>query len=203
VQNGFLVNGAGYYLMGLPIDPKTHNPIGSMPTVLQFQNSFIPAQPTSLINYGANLPTDPITANTNASVPGSDLLNPAYFISNPLAISPQAPTMTGIGAALTPDAPASNLTINGVTIPLSAGQTASNIAAAITGSTAGVSATIDGTTHETVLTSADAATAIDIQSASTGSIDEPRAERRHDRSDQPHHAACGCIWPDANCSIRQ
>jgi flagellar hook protein FlgE len=187
VQNGFLVNGAGYYLMGVPIDPKTHNPIGSVPTVLQFQNSFIPAQQTSLINYGANLPTDPITANTNPSVPGSDLLNPVYFISNPLAISPQAPTMTGIGAVLTPDAPASrtgtadttgyvvpagggNLTINGVTISLTAGQTASDIAAAITSSTAGVSATIDGTTHEIVLTSADAATSIDIKSASTASI---------------------------------
>jgi flagellar hook protein FlgE len=63
-----------------------------------------------------------------------------------------------------------NITINGVTISLTAGQTASDIAAAITSSTAGVSATIDGTTHEIVLTSADAATAIDIQSASTGSI---------------------------------
>ena len=63
-----------------------------------------------------------------------------------------------------------NITINGVTISLIAGRTASDIAAAITSSTAGVSATIDGTTHEIVLTSADAATAIDIQSASTGSI---------------------------------
>jgi flagellar hook protein FlgE len=187
VQNGYLVNGAGYYLMGVAVDPKTHNPIGSVPTVLQFQNSFLPAQPTTQINYGANLPTDPVTTNTNASVPGSDLLNPVNFISNPLAISPQAPTLIGTGAALTPDAPASrtgtadttgyvvptgggNITINGVTISLTAGQTASDIAAAITGSAAGVSATVDGTTHEIVLTSADAATAIDIQSASTGSI---------------------------------
>jgi flagellar hook protein FlgE len=187
VQNGFLVNGSGYYLMGVRIDPTTHNPIGSVPTVLQFQNSFIPAQPTTQINYGANLPTDPITANTNSSVPGSDLLNPVYFISNPLAISAQPPTMTGINAALLPDAKASrtgtadttgyvvpagggNLTINGVTISLTAGQTASDIATAISSSTAGVSATIDGTTHEIVLTSADAATSIDIQSASTGGI---------------------------------
>jgi flagellar hook protein FlgE len=187
VQNGYLVNGAGYYLMGVAVDPKTHNPIGSVPTVLQFQNSFIPAQSTTQINYGANLPTDPTTANTNASVPGSDLLNPVYFVSNPLAVSSQAPTLTGIGAVLTPDAPASrtgtadttgyvvpsgggNITINGVTISLTAGQTASDIATAITSSTAGVSATVNGTTHEIVLTSADAATAIDIQSASTAGI---------------------------------
>jgi flagellar hook protein FlgE len=187
VQNGYLVNGAGYYLMGVAVDPKTHNPIGSVPTVLQFQNSFIPAQSTTQINYGANLPTDPTTANTNASVPGSDLLNPVYFVSNPLAVSSQAPTLTGIGAVLTPDAPASrtgtadttgyvvpsgggNITINGVTISLTAGQTASDIATAITSSTAGVSATVNATTHEIVLTSADAATAIDIQSASTAGI---------------------------------
>src|ERR1700677_2971699 len=28
VQDGYLVNGAGYYLMGVPIDPTTDNPIG-------------------------------------------------------------------------------------------------------------------------------------------------------------------------------
>ena len=30
--NGNLVNGAGYYLMGVPVDPKTGNPLGSVPT---------------------------------------------------------------------------------------------------------------------------------------------------------------------------
>jgi len=42
--NGNLVNGAGYYLMGVPVDPITGNPLGSAPTVLQFNNSFVPAQ---------------------------------------------------------------------------------------------------------------------------------------------------------------
>ena len=30
--NGNLVNGAGYYLMGVTVDPKTGNPLGSVPT---------------------------------------------------------------------------------------------------------------------------------------------------------------------------
>ena len=42
--NGNLVNGAGYYLMGVSVDPKTGNPIGNVPQVLQFQNNFVPAQ---------------------------------------------------------------------------------------------------------------------------------------------------------------
>ena len=45
--NGNLVNGAGYYLMGVTVDPKTGNPLGSVPQVLQFQNNFVPAQATS------------------------------------------------------------------------------------------------------------------------------------------------------------
>ena len=45
--NGNLVNGAGYYLMGVTVDPKTGNPTGNVPQVLQFQNNFIPAQATT------------------------------------------------------------------------------------------------------------------------------------------------------------
>src|SRR3954469_5957130 len=65
--NGNLVNGAGYYLMGVAVDPKTGNPLGNVPQVLQFQNSFVPAQATSSIQYAANLPTTPTTpASTTA-----------------------------------------------------------------------------------------------------------------------------------------
>jgi len=48
--NGHLVNGAGYYLMGVAVDPKTGNPLGNVPQVLQFQNNFIPAQTTTSIH---------------------------------------------------------------------------------------------------------------------------------------------------------
>ena len=43
-SGGYLVNGAGYYLMGIPINPTTGNPVGSSPQVLQFNNDFVPAQ---------------------------------------------------------------------------------------------------------------------------------------------------------------
>src|SRR3978361_2387949 len=50
--NGNLVNGAGYYLMGVAVDSKTGNPLGNVPQVLQFQNTFVPAQATTTIQYG-------------------------------------------------------------------------------------------------------------------------------------------------------
>ena len=42
-QERYLVNGAGYYLAGIPVDPSTGNLVGSVPTLLQFQNDFLPA----------------------------------------------------------------------------------------------------------------------------------------------------------------
>jgi len=58
-STGNLVNGAGYYLMGIPIDAATGNPVGSSPQVLQFNNDFVPAQATTAIQYQANLPSSP------------------------------------------------------------------------------------------------------------------------------------------------
>jgi flagellar hook protein FlgE len=93
--NGNLVNGAGYYLMGVTVDPKTGNPLGSVPTILQFQNNFIPAQPTSTIQYGANLPTTPATTASTTATPGTITaaggLNPADFSSNPVVFGTAAP----------------------------------------------------------------------------------------------------------------
>ncbi|HTC03921.1 MAG TPA: flagellar hook protein FlgE [Xanthobacteraceae bacterium] len=75
-SNGYLVNGAGYYLMGIPVDPATGAPTASSPQVLQFNNDFLPAQATTSINYAANLP----------SAPPTGVLDPANFTatSNPL-----------------------------------------------------------------------------------------------------------------------
>jgi flagellar hook protein FlgE len=93
--NGNLVNGAGYYLMGVTVDPKTGNPLGSVPTILQFQNNFIPAQPTSTIQYGANLPTTPATTASTTATAGTITaaggLNPADFSSNPVVFGTAAP----------------------------------------------------------------------------------------------------------------
>ncbi len=84
--NGNLVNGAGYYLMGVAVDPKTGNPLGNVPTVLQFQNNFIPAQATTTITYSANLPATPSTAASANAQPGTITaaggLNPGDFIGN-------------------------------------------------------------------------------------------------------------------------
>jgi len=78
-QFGYLVNGAGYYLEGIPIDAKTGNPIGNALAPLQFNNAFLPATPTSAITYGANLPSYPQTTNAKAAFPGTELLNPQDF----------------------------------------------------------------------------------------------------------------------------
>jgi flagellar hook protein FlgE len=102
--NGNLVNGAGYYLLGVTVDPKTGNPIGNVPQVLQFQNNFIPAQATTKITYAANLPTKPATVASSTAAVGSLTalggLNPADFTVNP--------QITG-----TPAAPYTNATYTG------------------------------------------------------------------------------------------
>ena len=93
-SGGYLVNGAGYYLMGVPINPTTGNPVGSSPQVLQFTNDFVPAQATTAITYQLNLP----------STPKSGMLSGSDFEANPLAGAAPAAVITGSGATLSPDA---------------------------------------------------------------------------------------------------
>ena len=92
--NGNLVNGAGYYLMGVAVDPKTGNPLGNVPQVLQFENNFIPAQTTTSISYAANLPSTPTTATSATSPPGTinalGGLNAYDFTVNPMPTSTPA-----------------------------------------------------------------------------------------------------------------
>src|SRR5450759_1362619 len=76
---GYLVNGSGYFLEGMPIDPATGNPVGTTAAPLQFQNNFLPANPTTQITYGVNLPATPKTAAFDPSVPNSELLKPVDF----------------------------------------------------------------------------------------------------------------------------
>src|SRR6202046_2063007 len=94
--NGYLVNGAGYYLMGTTVDPKTGNPTGSVSTVLQFQNNFVPAQATTAIQYAANLPTVPSTTASSTAAAGTITaqggLNPSDFgVNTPLGAGTPAP----------------------------------------------------------------------------------------------------------------
>ena len=93
-KSGYLVNGAGYYLEGVPIDPTTGNPSGSSPQVLKFQNDFLPAQVTTKIDYRANLASYPFTTKHDTSVQGSELIAPGSFSTghNPLVVgTPAAP----------------------------------------------------------------------------------------------------------------
>ena len=98
-KSGFLVNGAGYYLEGIPIDPTTGNVTGSTPKVLKFGNDFLPSQPTTAVTYRANLASYPLTTKHDTSVPGSELLNVADFTSNPRIIgTPASPFVDGAKA---------------------------------------------------------------------------------------------------------
>ncbi len=95
-KNGFLVNGAGYYLKGLPIDPATQNISGSVPQVLRVSSSFLPAQQTTRVNYGLNLPQLPQTPQYKLSqTAGSELLSPGDFMT----VAPDI-TATRTGAAM-------------------------------------------------------------------------------------------------------
>jgi flagellar hook protein FlgE len=95
--NGYLVNGSGYFLEGIPIDPTTGNPVGSVATPLQFQGNFLPASATTQVNYGINLPSTPQTNAFVATTPNSELLNPTDFSAG------HDPTVAGTGIVVASD----------------------------------------------------------------------------------------------------
>ncbi len=98
--NGNLVNGSGYFLMGVPVDSKTGNPLGNVPQVLQFKNNFVAAQKTTSISYAANLPATPTTTAKATATPGTITaaggLDPADFSVDP--------TVAGTGTVIADDA---------------------------------------------------------------------------------------------------
>jgi flagellar hook protein FlgE len=150
--NGNLVNGAGYYLMGVSVDPKTGNPTGNVPTVLQFQNNFIPAQATTALTYAANLPTTPkTTASTSAAantITADGGINPADFSTghSPLQSGTTSPiTSTGFtGSVVNNDDTAGAAQITSSTqLVGTASSTSNDLATAITN---GSTLTINGTT---------------------------------------------------------
>lgn len=77
-KDGFLVNGAGYYLTGLPIDQATGNPAGDATEMIQITNDALNAEATQEIEYRLNLPSNPLTANavSDPDTPGSELWTP-------------------------------------------------------------------------------------------------------------------------------
>jgi flagellar hook protein FlgE len=149
-QNGYLVNGAGYYLQGIPINPTTGAPTGSSPQVLQFNNDFVPAQQTTSIQYAANLP----------STPSSGVLNPSDFEANPLAGAPVAASIVGTGATLSPDKVAIG---TGTQTALAGSTTLASL-----GITSGQTITVDDGTHTTSYTSTGTDTVANLISAING-----------------------------------
>lgn len=75
-KNGYLVNGAGNYLVGYTVDPNTDAVTGATPDVLRFTNDLVPAKATTSIEYRANIPASPITAATTTTA-GSELIGAA------------------------------------------------------------------------------------------------------------------------------
>jgi flagellar hook protein FlgE len=189
-KSGFLVNGAGYYLMGIPIDSTTGNLIGSAPQVLKFQNDFLSAQATTSVDYRANLASYPLTSGHDVNIPRSELLDPSNFIANPLVGPASAAQITGTGATLLPDAPAKitastplpgaminagSFTINGSgPINITAGMNAAAVKAAINAAAPPglvIPVTQDGTGH-LQLQSVDADTTLVIASGSAAMLAE-------------------------------
>jgi len=80
---GYMVNGAGYYLKGLPIDTATGNISGSVPEVIKIDNAFLPARQTTNIDYKLNLPQIPQTVAYNEATPNSDLLVVGDYATDP------------------------------------------------------------------------------------------------------------------------
>ncbi len=119
-KGGYLVNGSGYYLKGLPIDPRTQNISGSVPQVLRISTAFLPAQQTTRVNYQLNLPQLPKTTayiQGNAT-PGTELLQPSDF----LPMTPDTPATTS-GASATAATLTSTLAGPGDTLTITIGAT--------------------------------------------------------------------------------
>jgi flagellar hook protein FlgE len=164
--SGFLVNGAGYFLMGETVDPKTGNPTGNVPTVLNFSNNFVPAQATTAIQYAANLPTVPVTEASPTAAAGTITaaggLNASDFgVNNPTVVGTPPPpfvntsdvgnaAVDNTGAAITSNTLLSNLStsVTAATSPITVDGTVINFAngtpATPTGGTVG---TLTGTAN--------------------------------------------------------
>lgn len=82
-KDGYLVNGAGYYLKGIAMDPVTGALTGSKPDVVRISNDNLPAKRTATMQYRANLPSYPRTNASNGGIPNSELLIATGFAVDP------------------------------------------------------------------------------------------------------------------------
>ncbi|MFL5119921.1 MAG: flagellar hook-basal body complex protein [Microvirga sp.] len=95
-KDGFLVNGAGYYLKGSSIDPVTGEVRGAGNGVIQISTDPLPARSTTEILYRANLPSSPATSSVTASAAGGSATLTARPATLPAGYDPRlfAPSAT-------------------------------------------------------------------------------------------------------------
>lgn len=74
-SEGYLVNSAGYFLTGVPVDPTTGNVTGSDSQPIKIDTGLIPAKQSTTINYTANLPSSTEVATLKAT----DLTNSSGY----------------------------------------------------------------------------------------------------------------------------
>lgn len=81
-SEGYLVNGAGNFLMGYGVDATTGAISSSIPLPLRVKTNSLPAKPTTSISYQANLPKTPFTTEYTSSnnTAGRELLSTASFL---------------------------------------------------------------------------------------------------------------------------
>lgn len=116
-KDGLLVNGAGYYLKGLPIDTLTGNISGSVPEVIKLSNNFLPAQATTRVNYQANLPQLPKNTGYNATIYNSELMEANDYVTG-------STTASKTGGALTAGADADTVLTAGESLTVTVNGTA-------------------------------------------------------------------------------
>jgi hypothetical protein len=81
-EDGYLINGDGLFLLGLPLTEEGR-PAGHEPRVVRLDTAGIETMPTARMHYRANLPSFPMTANADFDVTGSELLDKTLFARDP------------------------------------------------------------------------------------------------------------------------
>jgi flagellar hook protein FlgE len=104
-NSGYLVNGANFYLKGLPMDPTTGALLGSNPQLIRITEDNVPPRRTATIEYSATLPAEPETnfsrGSTNPALPANKLVGAggAPYGANPALIT-QADEQTFIDRSI-------------------------------------------------------------------------------------------------------
>ncbi len=106
-KDGYLVNGAGSYLVGSTLDPATGQSTSSGP--IRIPNTILPAKATTSVSYSASLPKTPATAKATSTA-GSELLRAFSDGSDPRIL-------TGTGTRTVSQANAQGLIDNSIAGP--------------------------------------------------------------------------------------